>query len=872
MIRDNDWYNLNQQRSWPLDESCSLRDDSGSRLPEDLLVDLSLVFDKRLGRRAAVSSFYVGPQAVSLVIAAVSDGQPLAAITLRQEELQPGRNYPLQSLHASAAGFVAFGGGVKTREGRWQFSTATAAMLMPRTARGVSCSLVTGVRRKTAKEPLTGSVRLAVGGDLALQAESLLIDGYWRQAVTFNLINAASSSERNVMSLYAGDCAARPESKTCPNPQPIEAIGNVQPNCCGQIFLEFRGCVEVGAVINDTGGMVLDCGQSQADVCVSPQRLPDEVGRLPNEYADLCEDKTDTLDLAVRSVSRDPATGKKRISLAEPLPTSLPAGSLVTLADAAPDSINGDYVVLSPIAGGGTDFVVDSPWTVDGDGGRLIIISTPEPPPPNDPPPVPGGRTGLPWSYSFCTFGSPTNLNMWQVVRGGFALISGEYGYNGLGGNLGSITPDPEDASASTGMLEVSHELTSGDMFWLAGCDVAGYNGLHVVREVEAGSGYLVLETPWTADATQGSWAALASPRVNSGGAVIGRVLTIVDNGAGSCLFTLGEDHTLLPSDTVTVYGSSVSGYNVRHQVITVRSGAAGATFTSNIAFTAAANGGFYCAEKPRGGGRITAITSGPDGNLEFTTAAAHGLQVGDSVIAIGTESGLGYDTLYAVVATPSSTKFVGAWAEGGGYTEDSAQPAIWLLVGGYAATCVVWQTNAVSRNVAIFRPTVAGVGGWHGWNFVVDIVLRLRAPGAPGRLSGGLVLDYTTEIVAGNTVGSYWFVELNKGAGDLLYIWHVTISATAAGMPYETPRLISTHTLTRGLTINVRYLLSAGIRPWAENTAELTILLRNKETNLTEVVTVILEGYTGLGVFGLAGNQAVTDFETVSVRELSDG
>lgn len=876
MIRDNDWYNANEQRSWPLDETSTLQADDYTRLPPDILVDLSLTFSSAVGRRASLSTLFVGSSAASLLIVSET-GEPLAALTIPLQDFVAGRVYRLTSLHISASGWVTFGGGVNRvaesgRALRLRFTSPEQAKLTPRAARGVSAGRVTAWKHRGARTSLTGLIDLVVGGDLKVSLESLVLDGSARQALVFNLVNTTADPTRHVSSLYAGRCAERPESRTCPDPQPIEFINNVRPDCCGDIFLEFRGSVEVGVVTNATQGLVLDSAQGLADACVSGNRLPDSAGRLPNEYPDLCPDKTDTTVTAVVAVSRDAATGKITVLLDRPLVVGLSPTDSVTIYGVEPGVLDGTFAPAATTPAGSTTVVLDTPWTQDGAGGNITFSYAADPPEPDPSGTTPSLRTGLPWSYAFCTNWPVTGMAPWSIHRGMFTAMGGDFGYNGLGGNIGSITPEPDDASASVFALEVSHGLTAGLLFTVSGCEVAGYNTLHLVREVEPSSGYVVAETPWTADGFTGSWLALLSPFVNGGGSTAGGIVTITDDGAGFCLLTLSESHSLAVGDIIVVLRSSVGGYNTRHTITRSRVGASANTAATNIAYTAGASGGVYVIEKEGGGGQVTAITSGADGYPEVETTTAHGLNPGDNVVLFGTETGLGYDSLYSVVRSVSATKFLAAQAEGLGYTGDTTQNALWLLVGGYEAACLVWRSESTVRSVALWKPTAAGVTGWHSWNSAIETVLSLRTEASAGKFSGGLVVNHRTELVAGRETGEYWAIELAYQPASLLRIWKVTIASTAAGIPYETSVLLTTKELSFALAPEARYRLQVDVRSWntAGGSAELTCHVVDLETAAVDTLTLVVDGFgAGTGSPGLFADQATTDFETFVVWEL---
>ena len=67
-IRNNDWYNLNEQRDYPVDDKASTLDDSGNRLPSALITDMRLRWPESLGQYAYVSAASVTPSIVTVMI------------------------------------------------------------------------------------------------------------------------------------------------------------------------------------------------------------------------------------------------------------------------------------------------------------------------------------------------------------------------------------------------------------------------------------------------------------------------------------------------------------------------------------------------------------------------------------------------------------------------------------------------------------------------------------------------------------------------------------------------------------------------------------------------------------------------------------
>lgn len=67
-----------------------------------------------------------------------------------------------------------------------------------------------------------------------------------REVIVIRLKNSLGDDSRNVFDIYKGPCGGRPETRSCGNPEPLEFISGVAPDCCGRITIELRGCAVPG--------------------------------------------------------------------------------------------------------------------------------------------------------------------------------------------------------------------------------------------------------------------------------------------------------------------------------------------------------------------------------------------------------------------------------------------------------------------------------------------------------------------------------------------------------------------------------------------------------------------------------------------------
>ena len=324
-VRNMNWYDLNSARDYPLDAVATCVADDGRRLPSHFLADLYLKFPSTAANYAYLGAITVTSQIVTVVILgaqSLTDPRPipLASVSI-PGPVDAWRQYPVEALYPGVGGWIVFGHGVEdVQRFSARFSTAQQSFFTPRAAKAYDPLPVTDLGNLNQDPALTGLIMLLGGNDIEIVGECRTIPGYpanaWetcedllhntpgRPCIVIRLKNTSTNSAqaRNVFAVYASPCLNTPESETCGDPPPIEFIGPVQPDCCGNITIKFRGCATVSAItasatINPDGsqtvvptdnGVVIDCGLGMLQSCVTADNLPDEHGKLPNQYDDLC--------------------------------------------------------------------------------------------------------------------------------------------------------------------------------------------------------------------------------------------------------------------------------------------------------------------------------------------------------------------------------------------------------------------------------------------------------------------------------------------------------------------------------------------------------------------------------------------------------
>jgi hypothetical protein len=289
-IRNLEWYDLNETRSWPLDEQATGIDDAGVRMAGNLITDLNIRFPVTICERAFISAVTVSSRIATVVISADTYGYPALAAVSVAEEIEPYVNYALEPLYPGVGGWLVFGSGA--REAAVQthrFSLPSQSLLIPQVAGCYKPLPIPYIGKLGVNTQLSGIVKLFGGGDLAIVKERREIDEVSQDVIVFKLVADTVDQTASVLSKYVGVCGARPETGNCDGTPPIEVINSVEPDCCGRITLEFRGVAVPYPVVGDFSSVVIDTDFGLSQACEGLDRLPDENGRLPNENEDLCE-------------------------------------------------------------------------------------------------------------------------------------------------------------------------------------------------------------------------------------------------------------------------------------------------------------------------------------------------------------------------------------------------------------------------------------------------------------------------------------------------------------------------------------------------------------------------------------------------------
>ena len=300
-ILNNNWFNLNSTRRYPVDDFAIGESDEGFDLPNDIVTDIRLRFPRSLCRYASISSINCSKRIVTVTIVGheehpsidnISGGaenfQPLAVVSL-PKPISPNVPYQLKALSTGVFGWIVFGEGVE-KEFSGRFSNANQALLSPKLAYSYGSYPVTSISTSDNNTKLTKDVVLRGIGDLKVTTENRTIKGIGNvKALVFRLENSSVSS--NLYEKYLGKCQGRPESESC-NKISVEYINDMQPDCSGNIDINFtqNGIMQKELYDTQLVGLAMEMPLGMTEACTRDDYLPDQYGNLPNTYADACAD------------------------------------------------------------------------------------------------------------------------------------------------------------------------------------------------------------------------------------------------------------------------------------------------------------------------------------------------------------------------------------------------------------------------------------------------------------------------------------------------------------------------------------------------------------------------------------------------------
>jgi hypothetical protein len=282
--RNQNWYDLQSARQYPLHDSATGVDDSGKQLPNNIILDCNIKYPDVYGKYAFLQAVTVSPGLVSVLIGAADDAgaaTTIAAVSVTKP-MQLNKNYSVQALVPGVGGWMVFGEGVEV-DFAGRYENVIQTRLSPTNAHAYASLPIQSIKKSGVQNKLTGAVNLNVAAPISAELKTIQIGGQYRPALVFSLTASTTDITYNPLSYFTGTCAERPESGTCPQP-PIETINGITPDCAGNIQIDIaEGSELILYHFTDCGGLGLDVNLDLDDVCGQRKYEP------PREPTDNCE-------------------------------------------------------------------------------------------------------------------------------------------------------------------------------------------------------------------------------------------------------------------------------------------------------------------------------------------------------------------------------------------------------------------------------------------------------------------------------------------------------------------------------------------------------------------------------------------------------
>ena len=295
-VRNQNWYDLQAGRKYPLDDTSTGLDDNGALLRDDIIVDCHIRAPAEFAGAIFIQAITITDNIVTVLLGAVTALEgfvtSIAAISL-PKPIDPYVNYAITPLTNGVAGWLVFGPGVaESFSGR--YASPVQTKLAPRNAAGYAALPVNSLGKQGVAQTLDGVVSITCDAPIVAEKKTVEINGRPATAVVFKLDTTIGNFDYNPLSYFLGPCGIRPESGTCPA-QPRETLNGVAPDCAGNINIVGVG-VDIYPFV-DCGGFGLDVGLGLADACRKTPYGP------PREPVDNCEQSTTSSSSSAPSTS-----------------------------------------------------------------------------------------------------------------------------------------------------------------------------------------------------------------------------------------------------------------------------------------------------------------------------------------------------------------------------------------------------------------------------------------------------------------------------------------------------------------------------------------------------------------------------------------
>jgi len=263
-VRNQNWYNLQSTRRYPLDDASTGEDDNGKTIKDNILVDCHIRAPRSYGAYFYVQGLHISDSLITIVVGAAetltsTDNTTICAVSLLKPQAE-FVNIPVTPMQAGVTGWIAFGSGIREPFSA-AYATAKQALIAPRCGRPYDDLPIRSLGKYNLSSALSGIVNITAAAPItATYHDNYVVPKYNPEtgetnskavkAIVFS--GQAPTADFNPYSYFLSTCGQRPETGTC-HKNPIETINGVSPDCeTGNININFSSGL--------TGRMFKDCG------------------------------------------------------------------------------------------------------------------------------------------------------------------------------------------------------------------------------------------------------------------------------------------------------------------------------------------------------------------------------------------------------------------------------------------------------------------------------------------------------------------------------------------------------------------------------------------------------------------------------------
>lgn len=265
-IRNQNWYNLQATRRYPLDDKTTGEDDAGRPIRDDIIVDCHIRYPSTVGQYLFIQGINVSASLITVVIGAAdnlddTECPTVAAVTIEKPAAR-NVNEPITAFVPGLSGWITFGPGIDT-DFVGRYSTPIQTFIQQRNARPYTPLPVPSLGKDTVAEYLQGIVNIVAEAPVtATYHAEYTLPKYDPETGNTNVLPVqaivfstdAPTAQFNPQTFFLAPCSQRPESGTCNKP-PLERINGVEPNCeTGNINIIFGGGLN-GIPFEECGGL-----------------------------------------------------------------------------------------------------------------------------------------------------------------------------------------------------------------------------------------------------------------------------------------------------------------------------------------------------------------------------------------------------------------------------------------------------------------------------------------------------------------------------------------------------------------------------------------------------------------------------------------